>query len=117
MPSVSDAFRINKLPEINDSYYQSQQILDYHIFSVPVASTFSPDKGNPQKIKRISLKTPPSNYLSLAAGNYFNIQAKGFLDSKLIKQVIFIQLLIIIHLLVVLKMSNLKIVIQIQILV
>ena len=78
VPTVSDAFRIDKFPEINDLDYQSQQTTDYHIFSVPVASTFSPDKGNPQKIKRIRLKTPPSNYLSLAAGNYFNVQAKGF---------------------------------------
>ena len=51
VPTVSDAFRINKLPEINSSDYESQQILDYHIFSVPVASTFSPDKGLLRRLK------------------------------------------------------------------
>lgn len=85
VPTVSDAFRINKLPEINGSDYESQQTIDYHIFSVPVASTFSPDKGTPQKIKRVRLKSPPSNYLSVAAGNYFNVQAKGFLGLEIDK--------------------------------
>ena len=77
VPTVSDAFRIDKFPEINDSDYQSQQTIDYHIFSVPVASTFLRIRAILRRLK-IRLKTPPSNYLSLAAGNYFNVQAKGF---------------------------------------
>lgn len=85
VPTVSDAFRINKLPTINSSDYETQQSLNYQIFSVPVASTFSPDKATPQKIKRVKLNRPPSNYLSLAAGNYFNVQAKGFFGLEIDK--------------------------------
>ena len=36
VPTVSDAFRINKLPTINSSDYETQQSLNYQIFSVPV---------------------------------------------------------------------------------
>ena len=83
VPSVSDAFRINNLPKVNASDFESIENVRYNIFSIPVASTFTPEKGAPEKVKRIGSKEGASNFFSLAAGNYLNIEANGFLGLEI----------------------------------
>jgi len=77
-PTISDAFKIKSIPNLNDSIALQKKKIDYSIFSVPVASTFSPAKGTASKVK----KTPPpilyNSYASAGGGNPANIMAKFY---------------------------------------
>lgn len=69
-PSVSDAFKINRNPNLeNDSIVKSKSF-KYHIFSVPVASTFTPSQGAFIGIDAKKIKTVYNNFLSAGYGNY-----------------------------------------------
>src|SRR5690606_7866028 len=71
-PTVSDAFKIRTLPKLIDSMDLQKKKVSYSIFSVPVASTFTPAKGRASGVKR----TPPpklyNSYASVGLGNYNN---------------------------------------------
>ncbi len=71
-PTVSDAFKIKTLPKAIDSMDLQKKKVTYSIFSVPVASTFTPAKGKASGVKR----TPPpklyNSYASVGLGNYNN---------------------------------------------
>ncbi len=77
-PTISDAFKIKSLPNLNDSIALQKKKIEYSIFSVPVASTFSPAKGKASRVK----KTPPpilyNSYASAGGGNPANIMAKFY---------------------------------------
>jgi len=44
-PTVSDAFKVKTIPNLNDSIVLQKKKINYSIFSTPVASTFTPAKG------------------------------------------------------------------------
>ena len=72
-PTISDAFKIKETPILNDSITTAKKPVQYSIFSVPVASTFTPAKGkaaNVEKVKPIKLY---DNYATLGLGNYTSI--------------------------------------------
>ncbi|MEM0519319.1 TonB-dependent receptor [Aequorivita flava] len=72
-PTISDAFKVKETPSLNDSISTSKKEVKYSIFSVPVASTFTPAKGkatNVEKTKPIKLY---DNYATLGFGNYTSI--------------------------------------------
>lgn len=72
-PTISDAFKVKETPSLSDSITTQKKAVDYSIFSVPVASTFTPAKGkatNVEKTKPIKLY---DNYASLGFGNYTTI--------------------------------------------
>ena len=77
-PTISDAFKIKSMPDLNDSIVLQKKKIDYSIFSVPVASTFSPAKGKASMVK----KTPPpmlyNSYASAGGGNPSNVMAKFY---------------------------------------
>ena len=77
-PTISDAFKIKSMPNFNDSIALQKKKIDYSIFSVPVASTFSPAKGKASTVK----KTPPpvlyNSYASAGGGNPANVMAKFY---------------------------------------
>ena len=54
-PTISDAFKLKSIPELNDSIVLQKKKIEYSIFSVPVASTFAPAKGKASTVK----KSPP----------------------------------------------------------
>ncbi len=69
-PTISDAFKVKETPVLNDSITTARKQVNYSIFSVPVASTFTPAKGkatNVEKAKPIKLY---DNYATLGFGNY-----------------------------------------------
>ena len=77
-PTVSDAFKISSSPEISDSEVSKRKLIEYSIFSIPVASTFTPAKG-----KAKVLRVDPSgqiydNYISAGFGNYSTPQVEVF---------------------------------------
>jgi len=82
-PTVSDAFKIKSVPNLNDSIVLQKKKINYSIFSVPVASTFSPSKGTASRVERTP---PPALYNSSAAlgfGNYGNANADFYTNRTL----------------------------------
>lgn len=77
-PTISDAFKIKSVPNLNDSIVLQKKKIEYNIFSVPVASTFTPAKGKATAVK----KTPPpvlyNSYASAGVGNPANLMGKFY---------------------------------------
>ncbi|MFD2516660.1 TonB-dependent receptor [Salinimicrobium flavum] len=77
-PSVNDANKIKEVPSISDSVNLEKRPVQYSIFSVPVASTFSPAKGRATTVER---QRPPKlydNYVTLGFGTYTSILAEFY---------------------------------------
>lgn len=72
-PTLNDAFKIKSKPSVSDSIKKSQKTVNYSIFSVPVASTFTPSKGTASSVKPERMPYNYQNYARLGAGNYLNI--------------------------------------------
>jgi len=69
-PTVSDAFKIKVAPEINDTIIGKKKPIEYSIFSIPVASTFTPAKGK-AKILRVDPSAPIyDNFVTAGFGNF-----------------------------------------------
>ncbi|WP_067031699.1 TonB-dependent receptor [Allomuricauda sp. CP2A] len=71
-PTVSDAFKIKSTPNLNDSIVLQKKDIDYSIFSVPVASTFTPAKGKASGVEKTPPPTLYNSYASVGLGNYNN---------------------------------------------
>lgn len=77
-PSVSDASKIRETPKVTDSVNLAKRPVQYSIFSVPVASTFSPAKGRATTVER---QRPPKlydNYITLGFGTYTSALAEFY---------------------------------------
>ncbi|WP_291963612.1 TonB-dependent receptor, partial [Maribacter sp.] len=72
-PTVSDAFKIKSVPNMNDSIVLQKKPINYSIFSVPVASTFTPNKGTASKVEKLPPPILYNSYASLGAGLYGNV--------------------------------------------
>lgn len=73
---VNDAFKIQDRPDLNDADNQPKIDIDYQINSVPVASTFKPEKGQAAKVDEDSLKTIYNNHVWMRAGNYSTFEGE-----------------------------------------
>jgi hypothetical protein len=71
-PTVSDAFKIKSAPILNDSIVLAKKEIRYSIFSVPVASTFTPAKGKAATVQKAAPEKLYNSYVSLGLGNYNN---------------------------------------------
>ena len=80
-PSVADADKINTIPAMTDSLELQKKPITYSIFSVPVASTFSPAKGRAAPVKRSGPEAIYNSFASFALGN-FNNAALDFYTSR-----------------------------------
>lgn len=72
-PTISDAFKVNSTPQINDTTKVKKKPVTYRIFSVPVASTFTPATGRLNRLKSKKREKFYDNYARLGLGNYVNI--------------------------------------------
>ncbi len=77
-PSVSDAFKIKKEPQIDSLLLVKKTKMNYKINSVPVASTFIPEKGKPKTLLRQPRERFYNNYISLGFGNFMTPYAEIF---------------------------------------
>jgi len=77
-PTISDAFKVKETPTLDDEETTKKETIQYTIFSFPVASTFTPSKGKAVNVDKSPEEKIFSNYLTLAAGNYGNINADLF---------------------------------------
>jgi hypothetical protein len=71
-PTVSDAFKIKSAPILNDSIVLAKKEIRYSIFSVPVASTFTPAKGKAATVQKASPEKLYNSYVLLGLGNFNN---------------------------------------------
>src|SRR5690554_2395753 len=72
-PTISDAFKVKETPSLYDSTSTQKKKVKYTIFSVPVASTFTPVKGTASNIKKPKSEKTYDNYATLGFGNYTTI--------------------------------------------
>ncbi|GAA4318583.1 TonB-dependent receptor [Pontixanthobacter gangjinensis] len=77
-PSVRDANKISEKPTRNDSVNLQKKPVQYSIFSVPVASTFTPVKGRATTVERVRPPKVYDNYATLGFGNYSNVLAEFY---------------------------------------
>lgn len=75
-PSVADAFKVKSTPMLHDTTKLKKKAVTYSIFSVPVASTFTPAKGKLSRLKPRQRPQYYDNYARLGFGNYGNIIAE-----------------------------------------
>lgn len=72
-PTISDAFKVKETPSLNDSVSTAKKDVKYSIFSVPVASTFTPAKGKATNVEKAKPVKLYDNYATLGFGNYTSI--------------------------------------------
>lgn len=69
-PEIGDAFKVKATPQLGDSINTAKKKVTYGIFSVPVASTFTPAKGRAEEIEKIKAPKLYDNYATLGFGTY-----------------------------------------------
>ena len=72
-PTISDAFKVKETPSLNDSVSTAKKDVKYSIFSIPVASTFTPAKGKATNVEKAKPVKLYDNYATLGFGNYTSI--------------------------------------------
>jgi hypothetical protein len=77
-PTISDAFKIKEIPEVADDIELEKKEVNYTIFSIPVASTFTPSKGKAAAVEKQAPKKLYNNYALLAIGSYLNVLAEFY---------------------------------------
>jgi len=82
-PTISDAFKIKSSPILNDSIKQKKEQLRYSIFSVPVASVYTPIKGQAANIDKPKLIEIYDNYATLGFGNFTTALAEFYSNFQL----------------------------------
>lgn len=68
-PTISDSFKIKDQPSETGEAVEKDSIT-YQINSVPVASTFTPNKGKPKGVTKPVRDKLYDNYISVGFGNY-----------------------------------------------
>ena len=84
-PSVNDAFKIKETPVLGDSVSLEKKPIKYSIFSVPVASTFTPSKGRATQVEREKRIKLYDNYITLGFGTYSNVLAEFYSNLEISK--------------------------------
>jgi len=82
-PSLSDAFKVKETPVLTDSSKVEKQPLQYQIFSVPVASTFTPAKGKATQVEKSKPLRLYDNYATLGFGNFTSVLGELFSSFEL----------------------------------
>ncbi len=82
-PTISDAFKIKDTPNLSDSNAVKKKAVKYNIFSIPVASTFTPAKGKAAKVDKAKAVKLYDNYASLGVGSYTTILGEVYLNHEL----------------------------------
>ncbi len=82
-PTISDAFKVKETPTLNDSVTTTKKNIDYKIFSVPVASTFTPSKGKATTVEKAKPIKLYDNYATFGLGNYTSILGEFFSNFQL----------------------------------
>ncbi|WP_010522328.1 TonB-dependent receptor [Aquimarina agarivorans] len=77
-PTINDAFKIHPEPNFDAPEKSPKEPLKFTINSVPVASTFEPEKTKSIAVKKEAPEATFKNYALLGAGNFGNVLAEVF---------------------------------------
>ena len=81
-PTISDAFKIKKRPNVKLGERLQKKKLQYHIFSVPVASTFVPKKGDARELDFDLQQQFAQNFISAGIGTHARPNIEAFLHKN-----------------------------------
>jgi len=79
-PKVSDAFKVKEIPSIDDEETTTKKDIKYNIFSIPVASTFTPAKGKAVDVDKAKPVKLYDNYASFGVGSYTSFLGEVYLN-------------------------------------
>jgi hypothetical protein len=82
-PTISDAFKEKEVPVISNDENAKKEIVNYSILPFPVASTFSPSKGNAQGVEKGKQERLFKNYATFGIGNYSALNAELYVNEDL----------------------------------
>ena len=82
-PTISDAFKVNETPLLDDADNTKKEVIKYNIFSFPVASTFTPSKGKAEGVEKEKQAHLFNNYATFGGGNYGTFNAELFVNQEL----------------------------------
>jgi len=82
-PTISDAFKIKDIPSLEDDENIKKKDVKYTIFSIPVASTFTPAKGKAADVDKAKPLLLYDNYASLGFGTYTTMIGELYLNHAL----------------------------------
>lgn len=82
-PTISDAFKVNETPVLDDTDNNKKEVVKYTIFSFPVASTFTPSKGKAEGVEKEKQAKLYNNYATIGGGNYGALNAELFVNQEL----------------------------------
>jgi len=82
-PTLSDAFKVQETPVLDDEGNAKKETINYSIFSFPVASTFTPSKGKAEGVDKTKQAHLYDNYATLGFGNYRTLNAELFVNQDL----------------------------------
>ena len=82
-PTISDAFKIKDTPKLSDFNTVKKKDVKYNIFSIPVASTFTPAKGKAAIVDKAKPEKLYHNYASLGVGTYTTVLGEVYLNHEL----------------------------------
>src|SRR5690625_7035072 len=85
-PSISKSSKQSLRPDVSDIQDAERKTVDYTIFSVPVASTFQPQKGSAANLKRARKPKYFNNYARLGRSEEHTseLQSRGHLVCRLL---------------------------------
>ena len=78
-PTVSDAFKVKETPTLDDDETAKKEVINYNIFSFPVASTFAPAKGRAASVDKTAQERLYKNYATLGFGSYAAVNAELYI--------------------------------------
>lgn len=79
-PKISDAFKVKEIPTIDDEETATKKEVKYNIFSIPVASTFTPAKGKAAEVDKGRKAKLFDNYASFGFGTYTSFLGEVYLN-------------------------------------
>lgn len=82
-PTVSDAFKVKETPTLDDDETAKKEVINYNIFSFPVASTFAPAKGRAAAVDKTAQERLYKNYVTLGFGTYASANAELFITEDI----------------------------------
>ncbi len=82
-PTISDAFKVKETPSLDDEETSVKKEVNYNIFSIPVASTFTPAKGKAADVDKANKEKLFDNYATIGVGTYTTILGELYLNHSI----------------------------------
>ncbi len=79
-PEISDAFKVKETATIDDEQTAAKKEVKYNIFSFPVASTFTPAKGQAAVVEKEAPVKLYDNYATFGVGTYTTFLGELYLN-------------------------------------